>query len=125
MTKTDIQNKGDIENFVNGFYNKVRRDEILSPVFATKIPNAAWPAHLQRMYDFWNAILFAETGFHGNPMQKHLGLPVDEKHFGRWLLLFNQTIDECFSGPKAEEAKTRAASIAGIMNFKIENFRKS
>lgn len=122
--KTDIENKNDIEIFVNGFYDKVRHDEMLEPVFASKIPDEAWPAHLQRMYAFWNAILFAETGFQGNPMQKHLSLPVDENHFGRWLHLFNQTIDENFSGPKAIEAKSRAASIAGIMNFKITSLRK-
>lgn len=118
--KKDIENRNDIETFVNAFYDKVRCDETLSPVFATRIANEAWPAHLQRMYAFWNAILFAETGFQGNPMQKHLSLPVDKRHFDRWLHLFHQTIDADFSGPKAEEAKSRAASIAGIMNNKIE-----
>ena len=68
---------------------------------------------------FWNAILFAEKGFDGNPMQKHMTLPIDEKHFNQWLSLFHQTIDELFAGPKAEEAKQRAKSIAQIMNFKI------
>lgn len=121
--KTDIRNKKDIERFVNGFYSKVRENELLSPVFAAKIPDAAWPAHLERMYDFWNAILFAETGFQGNPMQKHLQLPIEEKHFEQWLVLFRQTIDELFEGAKADEAKTRAESIARIMNFKISSFQ--
>jgi hemoglobin len=122
--KPDIQNKQDIETFVNAFYDKVRGDEILAPVFSSRIADEAWPDHLQRMYAFWNAILFAETGFQGNPMQKHMTLPVDEKHFGRWLSLFRSTVDENFSGSKADEAKSRAASIAGIMNFKIESLRK-
>jgi hemoglobin len=117
--KTDIRDKRDIELFVNSFYSKVRENELLAPVFASKIPDAAWPAHLQRMYDFWNAILFAETGFQGNPMQKHMRLPIEENHFNQWLVLFRQTIDELFLGPKAEEAKMRAESIAKIMNFKI------
>ena len=121
--KTDIRDKKDIEKFVNSFYLKVRENELLAPVFASKIPVQAWPAHLQRMYDFWNAILFAETGFQGNPMQKHLQLPIEEKHFSQWLALFSQTIDELFSGPKATEAKTRAGSIAQIMNFKITSLQ--
>ena len=119
--KTDIQNKGDIKAFVDHFYGKVREDDLLSPVFASKIKAEEWPAHLERMYAFWNAILFAETGFHGNPMQKHLRLPIGEMHFERWLILFRQTIDELFSGEKAEEAKARATSIAQIMNFKISS----
>lgn len=121
--KTDIQNRHDIEQFVNEFYGKVRADEVLNPIFASKIPDEAWPAHLQRMYAFWSAILFSETGFQGNPMQKHFSLPIGEAHFERWLQLFNHTIDENFSGAKADEAKTRAAAIAGIMNFKIASLR--
>jgi hypothetical protein len=39
-------------------------------------------------------------------------LPVGKAHFDRWLELFLETVDENFSGPKAEEAKGRALSIA-------------
>ena len=116
---TDIRDKADIEVFVNSFYSKVKDDPLLSPIFASKIAEENWPVHLQRMYAFWNAILFSETGFEGNPMQKHMSLPIEEKHFSQWLALFRKTIDELYAGPKAEEAKTRAASIAQLMNFKI------
>jgi len=121
--KTDIGDKKDIELLVNSFYSKVKKNDLLSPVFASKIPDEAWPSHLERMYNFWNAILFAEKGFDGNPMQKHMTLPIDEKHFTQWLELFRQTIDELFEGAKAEEAKTRATSIAQIMNFKITTIK--
>jgi hemoglobin len=120
----DIENKNDIKTFVDGFYGKIRQDAMLGPVFDSRIATNQWPAHLERMYDFWNAILFSEKGFQGNPMQKHLSLPIDDKHFAQWLGLFTETIDENFSGPKAEEAKKRAASIAQIMNFKIVSMRK-
>ena len=121
--KRDIENKTDIKNFVDGFYTKVKEDSLLFPVFASKIPNEAWPAHLERMYDFWNAILFAATGFNGNPMQKHMSLPIEEKHFDQWLSLFRATIDELYEGAKADEAKARAGSIAQIMNFKISSVK--
>lgn len=119
----DIENIDDIKILVDRFYDRVRSNDLLAPVFAAKIPDAAWAAHLQRMYAFWNAILFAEKGFEGNPMEKHLRLPVDEKHFSQWLALFDQTVDENFRGPKADEAKKRAASIAQLMNFKITTLR--
>jgi hemoglobin len=117
--KRDIENREDIRNLVFGFYDKVRSDSLLSPVFSARIQDSAWPAHMQRMVAFWTAILFSERGFEGNPMQKHFSLPIDERHFFQWLALFRQTIDEQFAGLKAEEAKKRAASIAQIMNFKI------
>lgn len=119
----DIENIEDIKVAVDSFYGKVRDNDLLSPVFSSRIPGDAWPVHLQRMYAFWNAILFAEKGFEGNPMQKHMQLPIDEAHFTQWLALFRETIDEHFSGPKAEEAKQRAASIAQLMNFKIKSLR--
>lgn len=119
----DIQGREDIKKLVDTFYQKVRLDTLLSPVFASRIPDEAWPAHLERMYAFWNAILFAERGFDGNPMQKHLRLPIEEKHFSQWLLLFTETIDANFRGEKAEEAKQRANAIAQIMNFKISSLR--
>lgn len=115
----DIANKADIKLFVDSFYGKVRIDALLFPVFAANIPDAAWPAHLERMYNFWNAILFAEKGFEGNPMQKHFRLPINKNHFQQWLILFHQTIDEHFAGAKADEAKKRAHSIAQIMQYKI------
>ena len=46
------------------------------------------------------------------PSPKHAVLPVEKAHFDRWLELFLATVDENFSGPKAEEAKGRALSIA-------------
>ncbi len=115
----DIQNKEDIKSFVDRFYFKVKNDSLLEPVFSQRISNQAWPAHLERMYDFWNALLFAAPGFDGNPMQKHMTLPIEEKHFTRWLSLFRETINELYKGPKANEVKERADAIAQIMNFKI------
>ena len=123
VTMSDIENLENIKTLVDNFYFKVKNDEILSPVFASRIPEDAWPAHLQRMYAFWNAILFSEKGFEGNPMMKHLSLPIGEEHFSRWLALFNDTIDKHFHGPKANEARKRAASIAQIMQFKISSLR--
>lgn len=119
----DISSLEDIRTFVDHFYKKVAEDALLAPVFNSKIPAEAWPVHLQRMHAFWNVILFAEKGFDGNPMRKHLALPFDNSHFSCWLALFGQTMDELFAGEKAAEAKKRAASIAQIMNFKISVLR--
>jgi hemoglobin len=121
--KKDLEQKKDTEMLVNAFYGRVKQDPLLSPLFNERIPEEAWPQHLQRMYAFWNAILFAEKGFEGNPMLKHLSLPVEGRHFDQWLSLFMQTVDELFAGPKADKAKMRASSIAHLMQFKIASLR--
>jgi hemoglobin len=57
-------------------------------------------------------LLFGSGTYQGAPFPKHSVLPVGKAHFDRWLELFLATVDENFSGPKAEEAKGRALSIA-------------
>lgn len=110
----DILTEADVGNLVNAFYEKIRQDELLADVFNAIIQDN-WPAHLSRMTDFWTTILLYTRKYKDDPMPKHLPLPVDKKHFERWLMLFNQTIDELFTGQIAENAKKRANSIAAIM----------
>ncbi len=57
-------------------------------------------------------MLLGTGTYRGAPFPKHAVLPVEKAHFDRWLELFLATVDELFSGPKAEEAKGRALSIA-------------
>ena len=49
----DIAGKEDIKIFVDKFYEKIRKDEKLGPVFGMRIPNGNWSKHLERMYSFW------------------------------------------------------------------------
>ena len=115
----DIENKEDIKVFVNGFYDKVREDELLAPVFASRIPDENWGMHLEKMYGFWNTILFFQKEYKGNPFAKHIGLGATKIHFDRWVALFQKTIDENFSGPHAEEAKMRGDRMAQIFQVKL------
>ncbi len=50
--------------------------------------------------------------YQGAPFPKHAVLPIEQKHFERWLALFIATVNENFTGPKSEEAKGRAICIA-------------
>lgn len=110
----DIITEADVKVLVHTFYDQVRADELLGPVFAAIIKDN-WDAHLSRMTDFWSTLLLYTKKYKDDPMPKHLPLPIDKTHFDRWLLLFNQTIDDLFDGQVAENAKKRANSIAKIM----------
>ena len=116
----DIENLEDIKIFVDGFYTKIREDEMLAPVFAMRIENDNWEKHLNRMYNFWNTVLFPARTYKGNPFSKHMTLPIDKRHFAQWLDLFNKTIDEHFKGDMAEEAKNRAMKMAYLFQSKLE-----
>ena len=109
--KTDVRNHDDIKLFVNTFYDRVKADELLAPIFLEKIPGD-WGPHLDIMYRFWNAALFNVREYTGNPFMKHIHLPLQQGHFERWIDLFYMTMDALFEGPVADEAKRRAMIMA-------------
>ena len=121
----DIQTWSDIELMVNTFYQEVRKDDLIGPIFASRIADHAWPAHLQRMYTFWAAILLNEPGYSGQPFEKHRDMPIDQLHFDRWVALFKQNVDAHFEGPVANEAKHRADLMAHIFMAKLLKIRES
>lgn len=121
----DIRSLDDIKVFVDAFYNKIRKDDLLGPVFALRITEEDWPQHLEKMYGFWNTVLFFQKDYRANPFAKHIGLPVQNAHFRRWISLFQQTIDENFAGSKAEETKRRAKNIAMIFSARLNTMQHS
>jgi hemoglobin len=120
--KKDIQNRKDLEALVNRFYEKVKADLIIGYLF-NDVAKVNWEAHLPRMYDFWDNIVFQTGGYTGNPMAAHIKLhaqsPLSALHFTQWQKLFLETVDELFKGEKAELAKQRAQSIATMMQWKV------
>jgi hemoglobin len=108
---SDLSTTEDVRTLVDSFYDKVSRDDLLAPVF-NDFANVDWATHLPIMYRFWESMLFGAGTYGGAPFPKHVVLPVQKEHFARWLALFIETVDAHFRGPKAEEAKGRAASIA-------------
>jgi hemoglobin len=115
MTRDDIATRADVIRLVDSFYEKVKGDELLSPVFA----HVDWPSHLPTMYNFWSSLLFGDQTYSGNPFMHHKGLAIGQAHFARWLALFIETVDERFAGDKASEIKLRAQSIAGVFQYKL------
>lgn len=124
MAMKDIESRKDIEQLVQKFYESVRKDDLIGVVF-NDVVSIDWEKHLPVMYDFWDSIIFSAGNYAGNPMALHKHLhsiwPLNEAHFARWLKLFTGTVDELFSGEKAELAKARATGIAAIMLVKINS----
>jgi len=81
-----------IEQLVRSFYARVRDDGILGPIFTAKIE--VWEPHLQKMFAFWSSVALMTGRYHGQPMARRLPLPIDARHFDRWLALFAQTARE-------------------------------
>ncbi|OQM75921.1 group III truncated hemoglobin [Manganibacter manganicus] len=89
----DLLDETMIHAVVHGFYDEIRADPLLGPIFTSRIAPDAWPHHLAKMCDFWSATLLRTSRYEGRPLVPHLAIPgLEEKHFRRWLTLFRNTV---------------------------------
>ncbi|CAL2093752.1 group III truncated hemoglobin [Tenacibaculum sp. 190524A02b] len=125
MGKREIINRDDVYLLVSTFYNKIKLDDFIGPIFISTIPANEWNDHLEKLTDFWETNLFFVRKFKGNPMKAHkdvdmnFNYKISQEHFGRWLQLWFTTVDELFLGQKANEAKERARNIASMLFFRM------
>lgn len=110
-----------IERLVRGFYGHIQQDEVLGPIFAERIHN--WEPHLRRMCEFWSSVTLMSGRYHGQPMIKHLPLPVDATHFDRWLMIFETTAQELCPANAANHFIKLAHRIATSLELGIASNR--
>ncbi|WP_372767188.1 group III truncated hemoglobin [Lutibacter sp.] len=126
--KKDIENREDIYLLVKDFYVKLLNDEVMHHFFEEFTNSELLEKHLQILVDFWDNILFYSGTYQKNAMKPHLDLqpkkPFKAEHFKQWLLHFNNTVDTYFTGEIAHAAKSRALSIATVMQIKIAELGK-
>jgi hemoglobin len=100
-----------ISELVDRFYDRVRADALLGPIFDRAIGNS-WALHLAKMKAFWSSVMLASRAYKGNPMMTHLALPrLGREHFERWLELWRETVPEVCSEPAASVFVEKAEMI--------------
>lgn len=121
--KKTLDNRENISLLIHTFYGRIRKDEMLGPIFNQIIHD--WPSHLDRLTDFWETNLLFTRKYKGNPLKAHndvddtMNNSIDMAHFGKWLQIWFSTIDEYFEGKNAEVAKQRARKMSTMMFLKI------
>ncbi len=127
----EIENREDVRLLVHTFYDKIRKDGFLGPIFEMHL-EGKWPAHLEKLTDFWETNLFGVPKFRGNPQRAHaivdrnIDYGVTQEHFAHWVEMWHKTIDEMFVGGRAERAKMAAERMAqglflGVVSHRPEN----
>jgi hemoglobin len=106
-----------VERLVHRFYEKARVDALLGPVFESKVEH--WDEHLARMCAFWWSVATMAGTYHGNPMMKHMPLPIDAAHFDRWLALFEETAGEVCPPAATTHFIERARRIAQSLELGV------
>lgn len=132
MEKKEIETREDVFLLVSEFYRKIRVDPVLGPFFNRVIKD--WDAHIERLTTFWESSLFItrklENRYYGNPLQVHIEVDrendntVTQVHFGLWMNLWFQTLDEYFVGEIAQNAKNRARKMGSFMYLNIFEARR-
>lgn len=120
----DLTDRDDIVLLVDTFYEHIRADEKLGPVFSD-VAMVNWEAHLPKMYDFWDTVMFRSGRFRGNPIAAHAKLVpqtnMSRETFDHWLTLFRSTVAELFEGEKAGHIVRCAEDMANVIYSKIHN----
>ena len=117
--KTDIETFDDIKILVDTFYDNARKDTFIGPLFE-KYLAGHWDAHMEKLYRFWQTILFKEMTYYGKPVPVHFKMMLDDDHFGIWLEIWNNTVKSLYEGPKAERAKLRGRTMSEAFLKKIK-----
>jgi len=112
---------------VTSFYAAVREDDLLAPIFATRIKSDEWDTHEDHILSFWSSIFLKTKQFKGNPMQKHAALNgLTPKHFSHWLSLFQETTQRVLTPEKASLMIEMARSISESLQMGLAfNYEKS
>jgi hemoglobin len=91
------------------FYADVRQHEEIAPIFAAHIED--WPAHLEKIADFWSGILGGPRLYNGGMPWKHVPLRLEERHFAAWLGLWSRHSQAHFAPAEASELIDAAETI--------------
>jgi hemoglobin len=116
MERTGID-EAMIERLVRSFYDRVRQDSLIGPIFASKVDD--WDAHIEKMCAFWSSVALMSGRYHGQPMRAHLPLPIDTPHFNRWLEIFAQTAKDICPPTATAHFLERAHRVADSLELGI------
>lgn len=104
----------DLRAHLDAFYDKVRRDAVLGPIFNAAVQD--WPEHMETLTTFWRTVALRQPGYKGNPLAVHKALPLAPADFAdlfpRWLALWRETAEERFPPDIAALLVEKAGRIA-------------
>ena len=82
------------------FYADVRQHNEIGPIFLAQIHD--WPAHLEKIADFWSGATGGPGRYNGPMPQRHFPLRLEAPHFEAWLDLWRR---HCRAQLRAREAE--------------------
>ncbi len=112
-----------LATLVDRFYEKVRVDAELGPVFNAAIDD--WPDHKRMLTAFWSSVALGTRSYRGNPMSAHRPHPIRVEHFDRWLALWRDTAGEVLPADHVERVCAYADKIGYSLRYGLGLMDKS
>lgn len=122
-TTRDIENRADCETLVRAFYGRALEDPVIGFLF-TDVAKLDLEHHVPRVTNFWETMLLGARTYGGGAFRPHLELNLKVRlrggHFQRWLQLWRMSVNELFSGPRADLAIAHAERVADAFQRRLE-----
>lgn len=105
------------------FYADVRQHREIGPIFLAQIDD--WPAHLEKIADFWSNVTGGPIRYEGPMPQKHFPLALEERHFAAWLDLWERHCRAHLAPGEAQEMIAAAQGIGERLRWLIDRRREA
>jgi hemoglobin len=103
------------------FYADVRQHREIGPIFLAQIQD--WPAHLEKIADFWSNVTGGPVRYEGPMPQKHFPLGLEERHFAAWLDLWERHCRAHLGAAEAEDMIAAAQELGRRLRWLVERQR--
>lgn len=90
--RPDTLDEAHLATLIDRFYEKVRADPMLGPVFNAAVHD--WEEHRRTLVSFWSSVALGTQSYRGSPMSAHRPHPIRGEHFDHWLELWRETARE-------------------------------
>ena len=107
-----VVSEADLRGLVEAFYERVRRDGELGPIFEAAVHD--WPSHIDRLTAFWSSVMLGSGRYKGNPFAVHQAhaAQLSPELFDRWLGIWRETTHGRFPAEIAAIFQLKADRIA-------------
>ncbi len=123
--KYETINEESIAKLMEIFYEKIRKDKDLSPIFNASVGTSdeEWKAHKAKIGNFWQGMLLGTGDYNGQPLKKHLDLPpFAQEFFTIWLGLFEESLSVLYNEEMKNVILQRANMIASHFQNMLYKF---
>lgn len=116
-----IGQRDGLAKLLRQFYADVRQHREIGPIFDAQIEH--WPAHLEKIADFWSGATGGPACYSGPMPQRHFPLGLEERHFAAWLDLWRRNCRIHLSPDAAEDMIALAEGIGDRLRFLVAHDR--